>query len=384
MKLLYAALVAAILLAGCAAPQPTPHVAELIKQHQLPVVGFKEVKAAMGDGFKGNAAIVDARSQMLYDRSHIPTAIFIAEGKVDAGMEALKKVAPELNSPIIIYCGGLSCEKSPLVGADLKARGYTNVSVYPGGMPEWEAKGGLVAIGTETAKKLFEEGKHLFIDARPQRLFNQGTITGSLNIPDTAFDTYKGRLPRDLNQPVVLFCQGLACEKSAIVAEHMAHMGYKNLSLYPAGFPGWKAANLPTTDGQGAIKPAAPKPAAATGGRIQEGDLPGTVSAAFMQELLKTKPQWLVIVDVRSADEYKAGHIPGAINIPSKASKEEFFAQLPKAGDDKEIILYCGTGARSFETADKLIKTWKHPLSKNIYALDATTNCDAKNVCTFK
>lgn len=383
MKLLYAALVAAILLGGCAAPQPTPHVAELIKQHNLPTVGFKEVKAAMGDGFKPHAAIVDARGKLLYDRGFIPTAILIPEGKVEANLEALKKIAPEMHSPIIVYCAGVNCEKSPMVAAELKAKGYTNVSVYPGGLPDWEANNGIIAVSTDAAKKIYEEGKHLFIDARPARLYNQGSIYGALNIPDTAFDAYKGRLPRDLNQPVVIFCQGLACEKSAIVAEHMTHMGYKNLTLYPEGFPGWKAANLPTTDGKGAIAPK-PKPKAATGGRIEEGLLPGTVEGAFVEKLLKQKPDWLVIVDVRNPDEYKSGHIPGAINIPSKASKEEFFSKLPKAGDDKEIILYCGTGARSFETADKLIKEWKHPLSKNIYAIDASTSCDANNNCTFK
>jgi rhodanese-related sulfurtransferase len=45
----------------------------------------------------------------------------------------------------------------------------------------------------------------------------------------------------------------------------------------------------------------------------------------------------MVIVDVRTADAYAAGHIPGAVNIPeAEATLRE--GELPR---DKEIVLYC-------------------------------------------
>jgi 3-mercaptopyruvate sulfurtransferase SseA len=45
----------------------------------------------------------------------------------------------------------------------------------------------------------------------------------------------------------------------------------------------------------------------------------------------------LVILDVRSASAYKAGHIKGAINIPWANLKDDY-SQLPK---DRFILLYC-------------------------------------------
>jgi len=48
------------------------------------------------------------------------------------------------------------------------------------------------------------------------------------------------------------------------------------------------------------------------------------------------------IVEVRSAEHYALGHIPGAINIPYKTiAKPENLAKLPK---DKQIVTYCYTG----------------------------------------
>ena len=47
----------------------------------------------------------------------------------------------------------------------------------------------------------------------------------------------------------------------------------------------------------------------------------------------------VLLIDTRRPDEYKAGHIPGAVNIPPERMKSQA-AQLPK---DKTmpIIFYC-------------------------------------------
>jgi len=59
-----------------------------------------------------------------------------------------------------------------------------------------------------------------------------------------------------------------------------------------------------------------------------------------------------VIVDVRRADEYAIGHIPGAILIPNESIKDTPPEELP---DKNQIILvYCRTGRRSKEASQKL------------------------------
>jgi rhodanese-related sulfurtransferase len=57
------------------------------------------------------------------------------------------------------------------------------------------------------------------------------------------------------------------------------------------------------------------------------------------------------LVDVRSKDEYQAGHIDGAINVPVDDVAEHDFG-----AKDKTLIVYCGSGARSARAAQKLVE----------------------------
>jgi rhodanese-related sulfurtransferase len=60
-----------------------------------------------------------------------------------------------------------------------------------------------------------------------------------------------------------------------------------------------------------------------------------------------------LIVDVRTAEEYKGGHIKGAINIPVDSIIEKNGAQIPK--DDTVIALYCAAGSRSQRAYEFLV-----------------------------
>ena len=59
-----------------------------------------------------------------------------------------------------------------------------------------------------------------------------------------------------------------------------------------------------------------------------------------------------VIVDVRRQDEYDVGHIPGAILIPNESIGDEMPAELPDF--DQIILIYCRSGNRSKQAAEKL------------------------------
>jgi len=52
-----------------------------------------------------------------------------------------------------------------------------------------------------------------------------------------------------------------------------------------------------------------------------------------------------VIIDVRKPDEFAAGHVPGAINIPHI----EISARLDELSSDKhkELVVYCESGRRA-------------------------------------
>lgn len=51
----------------------------------------------------------------------------------------------------------------------------------------------------------------------------------------------------------------------------------------------------------------------------------------------------IVVYDVRTAEEYAAGHIPGAINIPY----DVIGSQIPVKEKDTTIVVYCRSGNRS-------------------------------------
>ncbi len=56
------------------------------------------------------------------------------------------------------------------------------------------------------------------------------------------------------------------------------------------------------------------------------------------------------VLDVRSPEEYAAGHVPGAVNIPYDQMASRV-AEVPK---DKDVVLYCRSGRRAAIAAEVL------------------------------
>lgn len=56
-----------------------------------------------------------------------------------------------------------------------------------------------------------------------------------------------------------------------------------------------------------------------------------------------------LVVDVREVDEFAAGHIPGAINLPLSGFRA---SQLPDPGE-RLLVLNCAAGRRSAMALDK-------------------------------
>ena len=61
-----------------------------------------------------------------------------------------------------------------------------------------------------------------------------------------------------------------------------------------------------------------------------------------------------IILDVRRTDEYAAGHIPNAINVPNESIGTSEIPELPDK--DQLIMVYCRSGRRSKEASEKLVK----------------------------
>ena len=61
-----------------------------------------------------------------------------------------------------------------------------------------------------------------------------------------------------------------------------------------------------------------------------------------------------LILDVRTAEEYRSGHIPDAVNIPNETIGSSAIPNLPNK--DQRIFVYCRSGNRSKQAAGKLAK----------------------------
>ena len=77
-----------------------------------------------------------------------------------------------------------------------------------------------------------------------------------------------------------------------------------------------------------------------------------TVDAAQFAEFINSDS--VLLVDVRTAEEYAAGHIANAKNID--VLKFDFKDQVEVLPKDKEIAVYCRSGKRSLMAANTLAK----------------------------
>jgi rhodanese-related sulfurtransferase len=90
--------------------------------------------------------IVDAREPAEYQEGHIPGAINLPYDQVITDPARLENFDSR-GKPIIVYCGGGTCELSMNLGFALVNAGQKRVLVYMGGWPEWSTSGYPIAKG---------------------------------------------------------------------------------------------------------------------------------------------------------------------------------------------------------------------------------------------
>lgn len=353
--------------------KPTEAVYELIKKYNLEEVDFNYVKSAIGNGNRNSVSsiLIDARPEIKYQRGTIPSSLNIPDTNFEEYYNVLKDVPKD--KELIVYCGGYNCTKSPTVAKLLRDKGHKNVKVYSAGEPEW-AKKSYLEIDTSVVKVYQENNSAFIVDARPYVKFLQETIPGAISIPDTELDKLIGRFPINKNEKIVIFCGGFSCEKSHIIANKLISLDYKDVTVYAGGLPAWKESGLGTTANAKVKKEEkTEKKEQFSKNGMKLGVDEGSVDGEWLKKLiLEDKvPEFIQIVDVTAPNEFKNGHIKGAINIEAaKLTAEELISKLPKG---KTIIFNCTAGGRSIEAWAKL-KAKKFDISE-IYYLDANISC---------
>ncbi|MGD9971776.1 MAG: rhodanese-like domain-containing protein [Desulfatirhabdiaceae bacterium] len=359
-KMCFLCLLSASLMAvGCAA---TPSVTSAVPQaesaqdwkfHDIVTVDF--VKPHITFPKPDNVLLIDSRpKQAKYDKGHIPTAINIP----DTHFEKMTHLLPaDKNTLLIFYCEGPECKLSHKSAQKAEAMGYKNVKVYMDGFPGWmKVPGHYAEVPVEFVKEQIDSKSPMtLVDSRPKEgKFDQGHIPTAINIPDTHFDKMTQLLPADKNQLLVFYCGGFDCKLSHKSAEKAIKLGYTQVKVFSAGYPAWLAATPAAADSSGKIA-----------GEVKKGKLEGTMDIAQFDNLVKTSPSSIYLIDVRDPDEFAKANIKTSINIPVDKLEKQI-GSLPV---DKPIVFICGTGARSGESY-YMMKDLR-PAVKEVYYLEA-------------
>lgn len=83
-----------------------------------------------------------------------------------------------------------------------------------------------------------------------------------------------------------------------------------------------------------------------------------------LQEAKRLQKDGAIMIDVRSPQEYREGHIDGAILIPEYKIKKEIENAI--VDKNKNIVVYCSSGGRS-KRAQKILNTLGYKNVYNIY-----------------
>lgn len=98
-----------------------------------------------------------------------------------------------------------------------------------------------------------------------------------------------------------------------------------------------------------------------------------TIKECTVSEAKQFLTPEILLIDIREAAEFQRGYIPGAVLSPRGLLEFEIHGLVERtatnadvAPQDREIVLYCGTGGRSALAAETLTKMGY----KNVQSMD--------------
>ena len=132
---------------------------------------------------------------------------------------------------------------------------------------------------------------------------------------------------------IAVYCSAQTCDLAENAAELLQKAGYANVYVLEGGIEQWQKKGFPVESGSGGKPASAPAP---------------VLTAAQVNKSLESGE--FRVIDVRSASEFSAGHLPRALNIPL----EELESRLAEVPAGKDVVVYDRTSARGQAAADIL------------------------------
>jgi rhodanese-related sulfurtransferase len=173
-------------------------------------------------------------------------------------------------------------------------------------------------VSTDELRRILADRSALVLDARPHLEYAMSHVPGALNVapkPGVAISVYVSDVREierlvggDRTKPLVLYCNGPFCGKSKRLSEELIAAGFTSVRRYQLGIPVWRALV-----------------------GLTEIELEGVLHVL-------RNDRTAVFLDARSADEFLAGSLSGARNIPVGAVQPgKDVGEVRKAKDDGRL-----------------------------------------------
>ena len=282
----------------------------------------------------GSFALLDVREAGEYNAAHIPDASLIPRRQIEF---RLRRLLPFTGAQVVLYDD--DGRRAALAAATLERMGYTRVSVLEGGINRWAASGYTTEWGMNVFSKEFGEGvsvrhripeltaddlharqqrgdKLVILDTRAPEEYRRACIPGGRSVPNAELplrvhDILKGQE----EATIIVNCAGRT--RSIIGARTLQRMGFSNVYDLRNGTSGWVLAGLELESGSDRVGLPEPSPegrakAREFAARIAAEDGVRSLSVDGVREVMgRADGETVHLIDVRSEEEYRAGHVPG-------------------------------------------------------------------------
>jgi len=330
-------------------------------------------------------ALLDVREEDPFAAGHPLWAANLPLSRLE--LEAWSRL-PRRDVAITLYDNGEGLAER--AAERLHALGYTDVALLEGGLAGWRASGGELFIDVNVPSKAFgelvEARRHtpslpaeevlalleqdadlVILDARRFEEYQTMSIPGGVSVPGAELVLRVAELAPDPQTRVIVNCAGRT--RSLIGAQSLINAGIPNpVAALRNGTIGWTLAGQTLEHGQqrrfGAVSPAT-RATAATRAR-QVADRAGVARLAFSElDAWRTEAQRTnYLIDVRTPEEFAAGHLPGARSTPGGQLVQETDHSAPVRG--ARLALVDDDGVRANMSA-----SWLAQMGWEVAVVDA-------------
>jgi rhodanese-related sulfurtransferase len=345
----------------------------------VPTVTASQVRAVLL--LRDEIALLDLRHEAAFATGHPLFAANMAAGRIAFEAEAR---LPRKDVPIVLYDAGEGLVAS---AADrLTALGYANVCELDGGLKGWQQAGYELFQDVNSYAKAFgelvEQRRHTpslaaddvaalikakanvaILDVRRFDEYATMNIPGSISVPGAELVFRAGRAAPDPETTIIVNCAGRT--RSIIGTQSLINAGVPNkVVALRNGTIGWTLANQELEHGADRRGAAG----AFEGAQANARDVAYRagvrhLSAEEANALKAQTHRTLYRFDVRSVEDYTAGHIKGFRHYPGGQLVQEIDMAAPVRG--ARILLTDNMGLRADMTA-----SWLAQMGWETYVLD--------------